>query len=269
MNNPLAGTDPSGYLWCGTGALEKAECNDERKHKRRDSGSVGFRAAETYWVHRGSAASNGARHSPRSAANGERERGAIGGPGEGGGGGRHTSDIEKELGGSLFEATEDGWTLNWSENVTREDKSDLVGQSEDSFYVGLVDELTRQAQNLKNAKVDPSDTNDNFLIQGLNSSAFRKYTMTSDVYENYTQVSGEIVYSLRNVNTNETRFLRRENISGRENIFRSATLRSVDFKGFVGVANLPRGTQPQTYLYLRQMQRSVGKNIIKLNVGGN
>ncbi|WP_157982707.1 RHS repeat domain-containing protein [Pseudidiomarina aquimaris] len=91
MNNPLAGTDPSGYLWCGTGALGKAECNDERKHKRRDFGSVGFRAVETYWVHRGSAASNGARHSPRSAATGERERGAIGGPGEGGSSGGGTS----------------------------------------------------------------------------------------------------------------------------------------------------------------------------------
>ncbi|RUO50528.1 hypothetical protein CWE21_00035 [Pseudidiomarina aquimaris] len=47
MNNPLAGTDPSGYLWCGTGALEKAECNDEQKHKRRDSGSVGSRVLST------------------------------------------------------------------------------------------------------------------------------------------------------------------------------------------------------------------------------
>ncbi|WP_417689553.1 FG-GAP-like repeat-containing protein [Pseudidiomarina sp.] len=84
MNNPLAGTDPSGYLWCGTGSLGKAECNDERKHKRRDSGSVGFRAVETIWINGGPAASNGARHSPRSAATGEKERGAIGGPGEGG-----------------------------------------------------------------------------------------------------------------------------------------------------------------------------------------
>ena len=82
MNNPLAGTDPSGYLWCGTGSLGKADCDDEQKHKRRDSGSVGFRAAETIWINGGPAATNGARHSPRSAATGE--RGAIGGPGEDG-----------------------------------------------------------------------------------------------------------------------------------------------------------------------------------------
>ncbi|MBY6062831.1 hypothetical protein [Pseudidiomarina sediminum] len=57
MNNPLAGTDPSGYLWC---------------------------AAETIWINGGPAVTNGARHSPRSAATGEQEREAIGGPGEGG-----------------------------------------------------------------------------------------------------------------------------------------------------------------------------------------
>tara|TARA_Y100001963_G_scaffold159672_1_gene264526 strand:- start:1953 stop:2858 length:906 start_codon:yes stop_codon:yes gene_type:complete len=104
MNNPLAGTDPSGYLWCGTGALEKAECNDERKHKRPDPSSTGI-VAHTLWVHRGSAASNGARHSPRSAATGERERGAIGGPGEGGTSGKALAQIADHVYGK------DGATL--------------------------------------------------------------------------------------------------------------------------------------------------------------
>ncbi|MBY6062825.1 HNH/ENDO VII family nuclease [Pseudidiomarina sediminum] len=82
MNNPLAGTDPSGYLWCGAGSLEKAACGNEQKQKRRDAGSVGRRAAETIWINGGPAVTNGARHSPRSAATGELEREAIGGPGE-------------------------------------------------------------------------------------------------------------------------------------------------------------------------------------------
>ncbi|MBY6062827.1 hypothetical protein [Pseudidiomarina sediminum] len=82
MNNPLAGTDPSGYRWCGAGSLEKAACGNEQKPKRRDAGSVGRRAAETIWINGGPAVINGARHSPRSAATSERERGAIGGPGE-------------------------------------------------------------------------------------------------------------------------------------------------------------------------------------------
>nr|WP_276515402.1 RHS repeat-associated core domain-containing protein [Pseudidiomarina sediminum] len=90
MNNPLAGTDPSGYLWCGAGSLEKAACGNEQKQKRRDAGSVGHRAAETIWINGGPAVTNGARHSPRSAATGEQEREAIGGPGEGGTSGEST-----------------------------------------------------------------------------------------------------------------------------------------------------------------------------------
>ncbi|PWW07916.1 MULTISPECIES: RHS repeat-associated core domain-containing protein [Pseudidiomarina] len=182
MNNPLAGTDPTGYSGCGVSqmadsmcphmtALENATTDTSSKPRQNDSASntVGNGASDKV-----------------ARINGSGETSDLALPTEAGTSGRNTSDIEKELGGSTFKTTEDGWTLNWSENVTREDKSDLIGESQDSFYVGLVDELTTQVQVLKNGKVDPNDTNDNFLIQGLNNSAYRKYTATSDVYENYT-----------------------------------------------------------------------------------
>jgi len=273
LNNPLSGTDPTGYsrLDTANGSItqgsQSQEDEIEEYNQKVMSVNITNAGIKSQSKNNGAGGNKGANDKkPESAVNIEDNNSTAK---KGSTSGRNTSDIEKELGGSTFKTTEDGWTLNWSENVTREDKSDLVGESQDSFYVGLVDELTTQAQVLKNGKVDPNDTNDNFLIQGLNNSAYRKYTATSDVYENYTQVSGEMVYSLRNVNTNETRFLRRETISRRENVFRSATLRSVNFKGFVGVANLPKGTRPQSHLYLQQMQRSVGKNIIKFNLGGN
>ncbi len=150
MNNPLAGTDPSGYLWCGTGSLEKAECNDERKHKRRDSGSVGFRAAETIWINGGPAASNGARHSLRSAATGERERGAIGGPGEGAVrfGGESLPDqsiSEDQLKLAISGKFLDFWKSRWAINKDPVARTALIGWGEgDLVDAGIWEELAAE-----------------------------------------------------------------------------------------------------------------------------
>ncbi|RUO51061.1 hypothetical protein CWE21_00010 [Pseudidiomarina aquimaris] len=84
MNNPLAGTDPSGYLWCGTGSLGKAECGDSFV-----DGPLNYKNCPFCVSTAGTADSNGALDTPSSTSEGEVERAAIGGPGEGGSAYRH------------------------------------------------------------------------------------------------------------------------------------------------------------------------------------
>ncbi|MFT5520805.1 MAG: hypothetical protein ACI9IA_001402 [Enterobacterales bacterium] len=286
MNNPLSGTDPSGYESCKV----EANCNKPKEKKRnraRDglksnipmsngavkgvavqtvSGSIADVNQEVSQLEsQGYSLESGQNNIDGSSNAVLTKSGRFSITGGTNQNQRQTRDIEDELDGSPSKKTADGWTLIWSIDETSKYKLDAIGKFEDTFYVGLIDEITKSAQNLKDGKIDPWEMNDNFFIQGINNNAFRKYTMTSDITEHYTQISGKLNLSLRNVGTNETRFLRSKSTSRKENIFRSAEIKSVAFMGFVGIADIPRGTKIHTHYDLEGFINGIGKRNFVIN----